>query len=374
MRWTSHLVRDLPQLAALTDALAGADLILAFPSTPLLPDLPELLRALGRTGARVVGCTGGSVLAAGTEAENTAAVAILAGWLPDVAVEPFLIGSVALSGPWWEELNVQPEHEPTFLLFGEPHTCDAGQVCDDLDQAFPGCVKLGGLASGARAPGGNAVFLDETVSPGGLVGVVLYGDVVVEPIVAQGCRPIGPAMRLTKVDGNMALELDGGPAVGALEQVFDDLSAADRALFSKAPMVGMSVEQQVERLQPGRFLIRHIMGLDRSLGAIAVAASLDPGAWLQFHVRDAAGSERELRELLSRAKPGAQAALMVSCLGRGRLFYGAPDVDSKAVLDTLGPVALAGFFGNGELGPISGRTHLHGYTSSLALFRPRGWS
>jgi small ligand-binding sensory domain FIST len=33
-----------------------------------------------------------------------------------------------------------------------------------------------------------------------------------------------------------------------------------------------------------------------------------------------------------------------------------------------GPLPLAGFFAQGELGPVSGRNHLHGFTASLALF------
>jgi len=37
----------------------------------------------------------------------------------------------------------------------------------------------------------------------------------------------------------------------------------------------------------------------------------------------------------------------------------------------LGDVALGGFFCNGEIGPVQGRTFLHGYTSAFGLFRPR---
>jgi small ligand-binding sensory domain FIST len=30
---------------------------------------------------------------------------------------------------------------------------------------------------------------------------------------------------------------------------------------------------------------------------------------------------------------------------------------------------MAGFFANGELGPVDGRNFVHGYTSSLVLFQ-----
>ena len=34
----------------------------------------------------------------------------------------------------------------------------------------------------------------------------------------------------------------------------------------------------------------------------------------------------------------------------------------------LGPMGLAGFFCNGEIGPVGQKSFLHGYTASLALF------
>ena len=38
----------------------------------------------------------------------------------------------------------------------------------------------------------------------------------------------------------------------------------------------------------------------------------------------------------------------------------------------LGPVPVAGFFGNGELGPVRSQTFLHAYTSAFALVRSVG--
>jgi small ligand-binding sensory domain FIST len=38
------------------------------------------------------------------------------------------------------------------------------------------------------------------------------------------------------------------------------------------------------------------------------------------------------------------------------------------IQEQLGPFGLAGFFCNGEIGPVGERNFLHGYTASLALF------
>ena len=42
--------------------------------------------------------------------------------------------------------------------------------------------------------------------------------------------------------------------------------------------------------------------------------------------------------------------------------------DASHVQERLGPLGLAGFFCNGEIGPVGEKNFLHGYTASLALF------
>ena len=61
------------------------------------------------------------------------------------------------------------------------------------------------------------------------------------------------------------------------------------------------------------------------------------------------------------------AALLCSCTGRGAGLFGTPDHDADAVARALGPLPLAGFFCNGEIGPVGQRSYVHGYTASLAL-------
>ncbi len=74
----------------------------------------------------------------------------------------------------------------------------------------------------------------------------------------------------------------------------------------------------------------------------------------------------------SRAAPPPCGALVFSCLGRGRHLYGEEGHDSRLFTEVVGPVALGGFFCNGEIGPVQGNTYLHGYTSSFALFSESG--
>jgi small ligand-binding sensory domain FIST len=54
-------------------------------------------------------------------------------------------------------------------------------------------------------------------------------------------------------------------------------------------------------------------------------------------------------------------------------MYGAANHDIKLVQENLGPVPAAGFFCNGEIGPVGQRAFIHGFTSVIGLFtEPRG--
>jgi small ligand-binding sensory domain FIST len=53
---------------------------------------------------------------------------------------------------------------------------------------------------------------------------------------------------------------------------------------------------------------------------------------------------------------------------RGTHLFGRADHDASLVARSLGPLAFAGFFGNGEFGPVGARNFIHGYSATLALF------
>ena len=58
----------------------------------------------------------------------------------------------------------------------------------------------------------------------------------------------------------------------------------------------------------------------------------------------------------------------VSCAGRGAAFLGTADHDVGAVRRAIAPEAVGGFSAVGEIGPIGGRNHVHGFTASILMF------
>jgi small ligand-binding sensory domain FIST len=118
------------------------------------------------------------------------------------------------------------------------------------------------------------------------------------------------------------------------------------------------------------------MGADPSSGALAVGALPQIGQTIQFQVRDASAADQDLRRQLEAARQrlgGAEVAgaMLCTCNGRGVGLFGEPDHDAHAIHEQLGPLPLAGFFCNGEIGPVGPKTYLHGFTASIALFVPR---
>jgi small ligand-binding sensory domain FIST len=205
--------------------------------------------------------------------------------------------------------------------------------------------------------------------------VSLKGDLAVDTLVAQGCRPIGTPLFVTGVEGTSITSLDGEAPVTILHQLFESLDERDRELLQYALFLGLVMRDGLSSYGPGDFLIRNLIGIDPASGALAVAEHIRVGQVVQFHLRDADTSSADLEAHLAafrRRSPGRPSgALMFSCLGRGEHLYGRPGHDSSLVRNTLGPLPMAGFFCNGEIGPVHGRTFLHGYTSSIAFFRPR---
>lgn len=394
MKWASVIVEgsDLEvtsaaACAALIEELEGdaPDLVVAFPSALYVDDWGALTDAFAAAcpGATLVGCTCGGVIGGGREVEGRPAVALVGACLPDVRIVPFHLGlselATAAASPWSirRSIEIPEEEEPCFVVLPDPFSADAERLVDALDATWPNAPKVGGLASGAATPGRGALFCQDAVHREGAVGFALTGDVQLDTVVAQGCRPIGAPMVVTRCQENFIIELDGIRAGEVLADVFSKLSPADQELFQTSLHLGLVIEETGRgRFARGDFLVRNILGIDAGAGVLAVGARLTEHQVVQFHLRDAHTSAEDLAAVLGEYQRQAPEApvggLLFSCMGRGENLYGEPDHDSRVAAEQLGPVPLGGFFCNGELGPVLGRTFLHGYTSAFGLFRPRG--
>ncbi len=360
------------------------DLLLLFASDHHADDysaVPQEVRQYFAS-TRFLGCSGGGVVGGGREVEHSPALSMTAAVLPGVRIEPFHLDSdesdrlIEHAAGWHRRLDVDATSPAHFVLLADPFSCDARGLLASLDTVYPDSRKVGGLASGASRPGDNALFIDDEVWTEGVAGLMLNGDIAMDTIVAQGCRPIGPPLFITSAVRNRILELDGRRPTELLSELYEELSVADQKLFRHSLFIGVVMTEGRSEYSHGDFLVRNLVGVEPDTGVISVSELLEPGQVVQFHLRDADSSAEDLEMLLRdyKTRNGAtpDGALLFSCLGRGETLYGQPDHDSRMINAQLGDIPIGGFFCNGEIGPVDRRTFVHGYTSSIALFRQQG--
>jgi small ligand-binding sensory domain FIST len=389
MRWASTLSLETAVGAAFDEAaqtlerqLEGdpPDLLLAFASPDHAAGCEELaeLAAQRFPRALLVGCTASGVIGGAHEAEGGPALSVTAAVLPGVELSRFRVepagprGSPRIAPGWRERVGRRPEERPKFLLLADPFTVDVAELIEGLDAAYPGAPKFGGLASGGQRPTENRLLAGEDVHRGGAVGVAFCGEVAVDTLVAQGCRPVGAPMIVTRCHDALLQELDGRPPLEVLTELYRSVDARDRELMQHSLFLGLEMRAEAVVHEPGELLVRNLLGADEASGALVVGAELRPMAVAQFVLRDAHSAEEELRRMLSRLRHAGSrpaGALLFSCVGRGAGLFGCPDHDTSLFEEQLGPAPLGGFFCNGEIGPVGGTTFLHGYTSAFAIFR-----
>ncbi len=390
MKWASFLSEEacldvaVQQASGEIDRALGGrqpNLLLLFASEHHADDYPEVPQEVRRyfPSARLLGCSGGGVVGGGREIEHSPALSMTAAVLPDVRIEPFHLDSdesdQLIEEPlrWHRCLDVDVSRPAHFVLLADPFSCDVRGLLASLDSVYPESRKVGGLASGASRPGDNALFIDDGVRTEGVAGLLLNGDIAMDTIVAQGCRPIGPLLFITSAVRNRILELDGRRPTELLGELYDELPVADRKLFRHSLFIGVVMTEGRDVYSRGDFLVRNLVGVEPETGVITVGELVKPGQVVQFHLRDADTSAEDLDALLREYKTSNGAtpdgALLFSCLGRGETLYGEPDHDSRMINTRLGEMPIGGFFCSGEIGPVDRRTFVHGYTSSIALFR-----
>lgn len=387
MRWASALSEAEETAAAITAAaaevaqqLAGerADLVVVFASPHHAGSYEAVPAAVAAhfPHALLVGCSAAGVIGAGREIEARPALSLTAARLPGVQLSlvplPLLPDDLGQSAMRRRLGRMGVGEDPHFIVLADPFTCDADALLSGLDAAFPGGQRVGGLVSGGANAGDNVLYAGQQVQHAGAVLVAMCGDIAIDTIVSQGCRPVGAPLLITRAEGHIIYELDGKSPADVLRALYDGLDERDRELFRSSLFVGLEMDEGAIEYRAGKLLVRHIGGIEPRRGALAVAARVRPWQVMQFLLRDARTAERDLLALLDGyAAEGSEVAgaLLFSCLERGESLFGRPDHDSELFRARVGAVPLGGFFCNGEIGSVGGQTFLHGSTSAFGLFR-----
>lgn len=325
---------------------------------------------------RLLGCSAEGVIGRGREIESGPGLSLWAGILPQLELTPVHLDfertpeGGAIVG-WPDSLIGDWSADGTLLLLADPFTFPIDYLLQQVNEEHPQFPVVGGMASGASSVGDIRLFQGRETKVTGAVGWMMRRGVEVRSIVSQGCRPVGQTFVVTAAEGNLIKQLGGRPALEQLQRVYAELPTHEQELVQRGLHVGRVVSEYLSEFQMGDFLIRNVLGIDRETSAIAVGDFFRPGQTVQFHLRDEQSAATEFRQLL---RPHAEtkdtrAALLFSCNGRGTRLFAEADHDAQMVASQLGDIPVAGFFAQGEVGPVGHANFLHGFTASLALFK-----
>jgi small ligand-binding sensory domain FIST len=393
MRWASAVEIDKSLEVAVAQAAEKVflglgrqdpDLLLVFVSQAHAAQFDVLAELLRKEfeGAFLFGCCAGGVIGGGREVEDGAALSLTGALLPGVKFKGTHLDAAhvppvfAEARVWEDALRMTDNQLPSFLVLADPFSFESELFLKGLDRTFPQAPKIGGLASGAQQLGGSVLYLGDQTFHSGCVTLALTGNIQIDAVVAQGCRPIGDPMFVTSAHENLVRELDGRAPRDTLTDLFERLALPDRELFSESLFLGLAMRSDANEYLSGDFLIRNILGMDPQTGALWVNAEVPPNSVVQFHLRDAAASAMDLERTLMAYRtvglsPAVGGALLFSCEGRGFGLYGQTDHDCNAFRRLVADVPIGGFFCSGEIGQVQNATYLHGYTSAFAVFKER---
>jgi small ligand-binding sensory domain FIST len=326
----------------------------------------------------LLGCSGESIVGNELEIEQRPALSLwLARWAGAVGMEPFhlapeqtpsgdairgLPNGVALAHP----------RQSVMLLLGDPFSFQVDAFLQLVNEKFNGLRVLGGMASGGQSPGQCKLLFGNTMPKQGAVGVLLSGSIDIRCIVSQGCRPIGKPFVITAARENTVLELEGKSPLAQLQQLWPDLSPRDQQLAGRELLVGRVINEPTDDRRGGGFLVRSTLDLDRGSGALRIEDRVRVGETMQFLVRDADSADENLRLLLRRGlggpEPKPSGALLFTCTRRGLRLFSQPHHDAGVLRAEAGNIPVAGFFAQGEFGPLDDRSFSHAHTASVMVF------
>jgi len=370
--WAENLRRQLPA--------PRVSLGLVFMSPKMFPFARQALEIL-RVHARIpllAGCSGAGLIAGAQEIEDAPGLVLALYSLPGAELTGFRFTQEQVeqsdeSGYWHQETGVEPAHTNGWLVFIDPFHLDSESWIRSWNEAYAPLPAFGGLAGGALNQQTTQVYLNGDVFEDGGVAISVGGDVKLEGVISQGCTPIGESWTLTRVEKNLIHHIGNRPAYAVLAETFQKLPPDEQRRSQGNLLIGLVVNEYREDFHRGDFLVRNLIGGDPQSGVLAVGALPRMGQMMQFQRRDAAAATEDMNEMLASARAQLGGATIYGgclccCNGRGRRLFGRANHDTEMVQERLGPLGLAGFFCNGEIGPVGGKNYLHGFTASLALF------
>ncbi|MFQ5993600.1 MAG: FIST C-terminal domain-containing protein [Acidiferrobacterales bacterium] len=358
--WHQAAETCLAQVGAIT---RSDNLGFLYATDELVAQLPDILKYFKEsTGIEQwIGTVGMGICSNGQEYFDESAIAVMVAEFPDDSFRVFstirtgLEDFVRAHASWYTKANSH-----FGIVHADPRNTKTPAFITELADEIMGGFLVGGLTSSRGAYSQIA----QSVTEGGISGVLFASEVAVTTALTQGCTPISNIHEITECSGNVAITIDGRPAFDVFQAEVGELLARDPRRAAGYIFAGLPIKGS----DTGDYLVRHLVGFDPEKRLLAVGEMLEPGDSIMFCKRDTESAYedmlRMLRDIKGRTTGAPKGGVYYSCVGRGPNLFGHNSEELGVIEQELGDFPLVGFFCNGEVS----HNRLYGYTGVLTLF------
>ena len=378
----------------------NADLAIVFISSNFASDYPRLLPLLQRKlkykmliGSAVGGVIGLSKNNSIQENFNVPSLSITLLKLPNANIIPFHIPedvNIDMDNPCkvWKhcikDFN-KIDHSMNFcsaIMFVDPSMRIVDQLIGSFDFSFPKSNLIGGIATYHPFSYGSLFYEDKLCA--GATGFLIYGEWKIETLVTKGVKPLGPIVEVHSVQQNIIYKVKENnnliSPVEFIQNLIGELSLNERDLLQQSLFLGvenknLKITNKGKLLHDGTFVVRDLLGIDPTNGALAITDKLNVGQRVQFQSRDIEFSQNEIElgveNMLKKNGDKPILTFLLSCIGRSTSGSGNNYGDLQSVNNLLGTIPLCSAYFQGEIGQINGNSHLHSYSSCWGLLVKR---
>jgi len=378
----------------------NADIAIVLISSNFASDYPRLLPLLQRKlkykiliGSAVGGVIGFSKNNSSHENLNVPSLSITLLKLQNSNIIPFHIPedvNIDMDNPCkvWKNFIKdfsKVDHSMNFcsaIMFVDPSMRNVDQLIGSFDFSFPKSNLIGGISTYHPFSYGSLFYEDKICA--GATGFLIYGEWEIETLVTKGVKPLGPILEVQSVQKNVIYKVKENnnlvSPVEFLQRLIGELSLNEKELLQQSLFLGvenknLKITNKGKLLSDGTFVVRDLLGIDPTNGALAITDRLTVGQKVQFQSRDIEISQKEIelgiKNILEKTGEKPILTFLLSCIGRSTSVSGNNYEDLQSVNHLLDSIPLCGAFFQGEIGQINGNSHLHSYSSCWGLLVKR---
>ena len=324
--------KEAAQKALAQAGIETADFVLVFATVGY--DQQQLLASIRQAtaGAKLCGCSGEGIITRETSAETNFGVCIMAVASDEIRFEVACV----------RDIDGKAEDAGTLLATAlKPLMRADTKACylladglvfnfDPFLASFESAIGratplpiFGGLAADNWANQRTYQYFNDEVFSEGIVSFLMSGSADVAWGINHGCVPVGAKRTITRCEGNIIHEIDGLPALDALQEYLDGdwMSQWNKASLNLC--LGFKTPEHI-RQGYEEHVIRYMVGKNDLERSVTIQSEVAEGTELWIVRRDkeliCSGTDgicRQLRDKMAQQKP--KFILHFECVGRGKV-------------------------------------------------------